>query len=35
MDEKSKIRDRIAIREQKTGKTKDFPINEIASPVLK
>jgi integrase len=34
MDEKSKLKDRIAIREQKTGKTKDFPISEIAAKAI-
>jgi len=35
IDEKGKVRERIAIREQKTGKTKDFPIYEIAAKAIK
>lgn len=35
MDEKGRVLDRISIREQKTGMTKDFPISEIAAKAIK
>ena len=34
MDEKRKIKDRITIREQKTGKVKKFPIADTAKKAL-
>ena len=34
MDKKRKIKDRITIREQKTGKVKNFPIADTAKKVL-
>lgn len=34
IDEKGKIRERITIREQKTNKTKDFPVSENAKSAL-
>lgn len=35
LDEKYRIRDRITIREKKTGKTKDFPFGETTKKALK
>jgi len=35
LDEKGKIKDRISLREKKTGKFKDFPICETAKKALK
>ena len=34
LDEKRKIKDRITIREQKTGKVKNFPIADTAKKAL-
>ncbi|MFD1674945.1 site-specific integrase [Alicyclobacillus fodiniaquatilis] len=33
-DEKGRIRDRVQVKESKTGKTKDFPISESAAKAL-
>ena len=35
VDEHGKIRDRIAIREKKTNKVKNFPINDVAKKAIK
>ena len=35
IDDKGKIKDRINLKEQKTGKTKDFPISDVAKKALK
>jgi len=35
IDEKGKIKDRINLKEQKTGKNKDFPISDVAKKALK
>lgn len=35
LDGKGKLKDRITLREKKTGKTKDFPVGETAKRALK
>jgi len=35
LDEKGRIKDRITLREKKTGKVKDFPVGETAKKALK
>jgi integrase len=35
VDEKGKLRDRITLREQKTGKAKNFPISQTAAKAIK
>ncbi|WP_241716899.1 site-specific integrase [Sulfoacidibacillus ferrooxidans] len=35
VDERGKVNDRINIREQKTGKTKDFPLGETSKKALR
>lgn len=35
IDEKGKVRDRISLKEQKTGKAKDFPINKAVATELR
>jgi integrase len=35
LDEEDRIKDRITIREDKTGKVKDFPVEETAKKALK
>ena len=34
LDDKSKIKERITLREQKTGKTKDFPMSESSKSAI-
>lgn len=34
MDERGRVRDRISIRETKTGKTKDFPVGDTARKAI-
>ncbi len=34
MDDKGRVRDRITLREKKTGKTKDFPVSSTSSKAL-
>lgn len=35
LDSKAKVRDRITLREQKTGKAKNFPISQTAAKAIK
>lgn len=35
IDEKGKIKDRISLREVKTGKTKDFPIGDTSKKAIR
>lgn len=35
VDEKGRVRDRITLREQKTGKAKNFPISQTAAKAIK
>jgi len=35
VDEKEKVKERISLKEQKTGKTKDFPVSDVAKKAIK
>jgi len=35
VDDKGRVRDRIVLREQKTGKSKDFPISDTAAKAIR
>ena len=35
LDDKNKIRDRISLKEKKTGKIKDFPVSDVAKKAIR